>query len=100
MLGRASVFDERCTRKNCRCRAHVKEKRCHKILAEVMYTRHSGTSEQFELTFPFFMQRVVHSNRSGASELAMERLNVPLVSDEDILDVLLDISELPVYSES
>ena len=53
MPGRASVFDERPTRKNCRCRAHVKEKRCHRIWAEVMYTRHSGTSEQFELKFPF-----------------------------------------------
>ena len=34
------------------------------------------------------MQRMVHSNRSGASELAMERLKVLLVSDEDLLDVL------------
>ena len=34
------------------------------------------------------MQRMVHGNRSGASEPAMERLKVLLVSDEDLLDVL------------
>ena len=34
------------------------------------------------------MQQMVHGSRRGASELAMERLKVPLVSDEDLLDVL------------
>ena len=31
---------------------------------------------------------MVHRSRRSASELAMERLKVPLVSDEDLLDVL------------
>ena len=46
------------------------------------------------------MQQMAHRSRRGASELDMELLNVYLVNDEEILDVLLDISEFPVYSES
>ena len=53
MPGRASVFDERPTQKNCRCRAHVKEKKCHRVRAEVMYNRQPGTSKQFELKLTF-----------------------------------------------
>ena len=34
------------------------------------------------------MHQMVRRSSRGASELAMERLKVPLVSDEDILDVL------------
>ena len=53
MPGRANVFDERLTRKNCRCRVHMKDKKCHRIRADVMYNRQPGTSEQFAFKFSF-----------------------------------------------
>ena len=46
------------------------------------------------------MQQMAHRSRRGEIEKAMDFLEVYLVNDEDILDVLLDISEFPVYSES
>ena len=89
MPGRASVCERRLTRKNCSHCIRLKQKRRHRIRAAMMYNRQGPPSGSYlNSSLLSSMQQMVRRSCRNASALAKDRLRVPSVSDEDILDVL------------